>query len=96
MNKIIYNCSKCGTEMVKTIGEVGSYGGFRIDLKCPECQYSTWKDDHLKNCHSCNGEMDKFKEGGHTVLRCSKCKKSWISPTPAFPIGGGWNNKGRR
>ena len=94
MNKIIYKCSKCGTEMIKTIGSI--YGSSTISLKCPECNYSTWVNDTKIECRVCNGEMDKFKEygdHGHTILKCSKCGNRWVSDTPSYTSGSGWGGK---
>ena len=94
MNKIIYDCLRCGTEMVKTIGTFNSYGKVAIGLKCPECQNSLQFDDRINYCRACNGEMDKYIEKGFTKLRCTKCGESWVSSKPASQCG--WNKKGFR
>ena len=92
MNKIDYKCSMCGTDMVKTIGTINSYGSVAIGLKCPECQNSWQFNDRVHYCRTCNGEMDKSIEKGYTVLRCIKCRDSWISPKPSV----GWGRKKSR
>jgi ribosomal protein L37AE/L43A len=43
-------------------------------------------------CFKCGAEMDKSIESGHTVLQCSKCNNSWVSPTPSFMPGSGGDN----
>ena len=43
-------------------------------------------------CFKCGAEMDKSIESGHTVLKCSICFNTWVSPTPSFMPGSGGDN----
>ncbi len=90
MNKIVYFCSMCGDEMNKTIGTADSRGNFKMVLSCSACHNSLIMADRLYYCRVCKGEMDKLMEGGHTVLKCSKCNNGWRSLKPTYKVGNAW------